>query len=163
MARLKDGATDTSKHQPGRRHSETMPSETRRRPQESFAEQGSDWHTHAGGRRQTKRTGRVRSQRSGADEGARSIGNGSAHLIGRLSVIPAEQGRNHDRTDRDRQEPQHESLDDAQHCQGVAEQSVQVPEASHCTQVVPSSTFSVFAASSVVTVALFTSPPFSRK
>ena len=119
MARLKDGATDTSKHQPGRRLSETMPSETRRRPQDSFAKRGSDWHTHAGGRRQTKRTGRVRRQRSGADEEARSIGNGSAHLIGRLPVIPAEQGRNHDRADRDRQEPQHESLDDAQHCQGV--------------------------------------------
>ena len=138
-----------------------MPSETRRRPQGSAAERGSDWRTHAGGRRQTKRTGRVRRQRSGADEGARSIGNGSAHLIGRLPVIPAEQDRNHDRADRDRQEPQHESLDDAQHGQGV--QSEQVPSVVQEVQTVPSEIFTVPEAVSVVTVAFSVLPPLLAK
>ena len=140
-----------------------MPSETRRRPQGSAAERGSDWRTHVGGCRQTKRTGRVRRQRSGADVGARSIGNGSADRIGRLPVIPAEQSRDHDRADRDRQEPQRESLDDAQHGQGVGVQSVQVPSTVQEVQTVPSEIFTVPAAVSVVTVAFSAFPPLSVK
>ena len=140
-----------------------MSPETRRRPQESSARAGRERSTHAGGRRQTKRTGRVRRQRSGADVGARSIGNGSADLIGRLPVIPAEQSRDHDCPDREGQKAQHKPFDEPPHGQGVFVHSVQLPDASHDTHVVPSSIFNVLDVSSVVTVAFSTLPPLSRK
>ena len=161
MARWKDGTADTSKHQPRRSRSVIVSPETRRRPQESSARAGRERSTHAGGRRQTKRTGRVRRQRSGADAGARSIGNGSADLIGRLPVIPAEQSRDHNRPDREGQEAQRKPLDDPQHGQGV--QSLQVPSAVQEVQTVPSEIFTVPAAVSVVTVAFSAFPPLSVK
>jgi len=138
-----------------------MSPETRRRPQESEARTGRERNTHAGGCRQTKRTGRVRRQRSGADAGARFIGNGSADLIGRLPVIPAEQSRDHDRTDREGQKAERNPLDKTQHGHGV--QSLQTPSAVQDVQIVPSEIFNVPDASSVVTVAFSTFPPLSLK
>jgi len=138
-----------------------MPPETRRRPQESEARTGRERSTHAGGRRQTKRTGRVRRQRSGADAGARSIGNGSADLIGCLPVIPAEQSRDHNRPEREGQKAQRKLLCDPQHGQGV--QSLQVPSAVQEVQTVPSEIFTVPEVVSVVTVAFSASPPLLVK